>query len=145
MRGPAPTSRPAFPLAFVEQANKTVHQRTVRSQLRQRARLVLLFPHQPRVSNTAAAACVDLPPHSVRLWRRRWANGHFVLEDESGRGPRPRFSPSGSRRGHSPRVRSGVRDRQAVESPIAGRGDRPQLSGPGEAHQPQYGLAAAPR
>jgi hypothetical protein len=145
MRGPAPTYRPAFPLEFVEQANNIVHQRPVRSPLRQRAKLVLLFHHQPLVSNTAAAACVALPPHSVRLWRRRWANGHVVREDESGRGPQPRFSPSGSRRGHSPRRRSGVRDRKAVESPIAGRGDRPRRSGPGEAPQPQYGLAEAPR
>jgi hypothetical protein len=110
MRGPAPTYRPAFPPEFVEQANKIVHQRTVRYQLRQRARLVLLFHHQPLVSNTAAAACVALHPNSVRLWRRRWANGDFVLEDESGRGPQPRFFPSGSRRGQSHRVRSGVRD-----------------------------------
>lgn len=110
MRGPAPTYRPAFPPAFVEQANTIVHQRTVRYQLRQRARLVLLCHHQPLVSNTAAAACVDLHPTSVRLWRRRWANGHCVLADESGRGPQPRFFPSGARRGQSHRVRSGVRD-----------------------------------
>jgi hypothetical protein len=108
MRGPAPTYQPIFPPEFVEQANTIVHQRTVRYQLRQRARLVLLFHHQPLVSNTAAAVCVDLHPNSVRLWRRRWASGHFVLEDESGRGPQPRFSPAGSCRSQSPRVRSGL-------------------------------------
>jgi hypothetical protein len=32
-------------------------------------------------------------PTSVRLWRRRWAHGTFVLEDESGWGPQPRVSP----------------------------------------------------
>jgi hypothetical protein len=108
MRGPAPTYRPAFPPEFVEQANKSVHQRTVRSQLRQRASVVRLFHHQPLVSKTVAAACVELHPHAVRLWRRRWANGHLVLEDESGRGPQARFSPSGARRGQRPGVRSGV-------------------------------------
>ena len=82
MRGPTPTYRPAFPPKFLEQAQKIVRQRTVRYQLQQRATLVLLFHHQPLVSNTEAAACVDLHPNSVRLWRRRWANGHFVLEDE---------------------------------------------------------------
>jgi hypothetical protein len=104
MRGPTPTYKPTFPPEFVEQANKIMHQRTVRYQLRQRARLVLLFHHQPLVSNTAAAAWVDLHPNSVRLWRRRWASGHFVLEDEAGRGPQPRFSPSGPRCGQGPRV-----------------------------------------
>jgi hypothetical protein len=27
-----------------------------------------------------------LHPNSVRLWRRRWAEGDFTLEDEPGRG-----------------------------------------------------------
>jgi hypothetical protein len=70
-----------------------VHQRTGRYQLRQRATLVLLCHEPPLVANTEAAACVHRHPHSVRLWRRRWAHGTVVLEDESGRGPQPRFSP----------------------------------------------------
>jgi hypothetical protein len=145
MRGPAPTYRPTFPAEFLAQAKKIVRQRTVRYQLRQRATLVLLFHDQPLMSNTEAAVCVDMHPNSVRLWRRRWANGHFVLEDESGRGPQPRFSPSGSRGGQSHRMRGGVRDRQAVESPIAGRFDGTCLSDAGPAYQLQHGLADAPR
>jgi hypothetical protein len=143
MRGPAPTYRPTFASEFLAQAQKIVHQRTVRYQLRQRATLVLLFHEQPLVSKTEAAACVDMHPNSVRLWRRRWANGTFVLEDESGRGPQPRFSPSGSRGGQSHRLRGGIRDRQAVESPIAGRFDRTCVSDAEPAHQPQHGLADA--
>jgi hypothetical protein len=92
-RGPAPTSRPTFPAEFLAQAPKIVHQRTGRYQLRQRATLVLLCHEPPLVANTEAAACVHRHPHSVRLWRRRWAHGTVVLEDESGRGPQPRFSP----------------------------------------------------
>ena len=145
MRGPPPASRPALPPEFVEQANHIVHPRTVRYQLRPRARLVLLFHHPPLVSHTAAAACVARHPNAVRRWRRRWAHGHCVLEDESGRGPQPRLSPSGSRRGPSHRVRSGVRDGKAGESPSAGSSGRTRLSGAGHAHQPPYGLAEAPR
>ena len=86
MPGPAPVYRPVFPPAFLEQAERLVHQRTVAFQLRQRANVVLLFHHQPLVSNTAAAAQVQLHPNSVRLWRQRWAKGDFSLEDHAGRG-----------------------------------------------------------
>jgi hypothetical protein len=95
MPGPAPVYRPVFPPAFLEQAERLVHQRTVAFQLRQRAHLALLFHHQPLVSHTAAAAQVQLHPNSVRLWRQRWARGDFVLEDKAGRGRKPLFSPSG--------------------------------------------------
>jgi hypothetical protein len=47
------------------------------------------------LSNVAAAAAVDLHPNAIRLWRKRWANGCFTLEDESGRGRKPTFSPPG--------------------------------------------------
>jgi hypothetical protein len=70
MRGPAPTDRPIFPSDFLAQAQKLVHQRTVRYQLQRRATLILLFHEQPLVANTEAAACVDMHPNSVRLWRR---------------------------------------------------------------------------
>jgi hypothetical protein len=143
-RGPAPTYRPTFPAEFLAQAPKIVHQRTGRYQLRQRATLVLLCHEPPLVANTEAAACVHRHPHSVRLWRRRWAHGTVVLEDESGRDPQPRFSPSGSRGGPSHRLRGGRRDRQAVASPIAGRFARTCVSDAEPAHQPQHGLAEAP-
>jgi hypothetical protein len=57
--------------------------------------LVLLLQEFPTLSNVAAAAAVDLHPNSIRLWRKRWANGCFTLEDESGRGRKPIFSPPG--------------------------------------------------
>ena len=120
MRGPAPTYRPTFPSEFLAQAQKIVRQRTVRYQLRQRATLVLLFHEQPLVSNTEAAACVYRHPHSVRLWRRRWANGTFVLEDESGRGPQPRFSPSGACAGQGRRLRTGGGNHAPPASAVAG-------------------------
>lgn len=95
MSGPAPAYQPVFPPAFLEQAERFVHQRTVAFQLRQRATLVLLLHQQPLLSNATAAAQVQLHPNSVRLWRQRWAKGNFVLEDKAGRGRKPLFSPSG--------------------------------------------------
>jgi hypothetical protein len=95
MPGPAPVYRPVFPPAFLEQAERVVHQRTIAFQLRQRAHRVLLCHHQPLVSQTAAAAPVQLHANSVRLWRQRWARGDCVLEDNAGRGRTPLFSPSG--------------------------------------------------
>jgi hypothetical protein len=94
MPGPAPIYRPVFSPDFLEQAEQLMRQRTIPYQLRQRAALVLLLYHQPLISHTQAGAQVQLHPNSVRLWRRRWANGHLSLEDEAGRGCKPRFSPS---------------------------------------------------
>jgi hypothetical protein len=45
MPGPAPTSRPCFPLAFLEQTRQMVRQRTIKFQLRQRGEGVTpVFP-----------------------------------------------------------------------------------------------------
>ena len=104
MRGPAPLYRPNFPPDFVAQAQRIVRQRTVGHHLWQRATLVLLLHAQPLVSNETAATQVHLHPNSVRLWRRRWANGDSTLDDIPGRGSQPRFSPSGRRGGQSDRV-----------------------------------------
>src|SRR5215510_11412156 len=97
MSGPLPLYRPLFPTAFVEQAQSLARQRTVAYQVRQRARLVLLFEADPLLSNSRAAAEVHLHPNAVRYWRRRWALGEFGLEDVPGRGRKVRFSPYGPR------------------------------------------------
>ena len=93
MRGPLPSYRPEFPTTFLEQAEQSVRQRTVPYQRRQRAALVLLLHQQPLVSNSEAAALVQLHLRSVQRWRRRWATGDFSLEDEPGRGRKAAFSP----------------------------------------------------
>jgi hypothetical protein len=97
MRGPLPIYRPEFPSAFLEQAQEIARQRTVKYQLRQRATLVVLLHQQPLLSNIEAAQRVQLHPRSVQRWRRRWARGDFSLEDESGRGRKADFSPTGPR------------------------------------------------
>lgn len=107
MPGPAPLYRPDFPAEFVEQARQVVRQRTVPYQLHQRARLVLLLHADPFRSNSQAAADVHLHPNAVRTWRRRWAWGHFVLDDAPGRGRKAHFSPSGPRARQSRGLRGG--------------------------------------
>jgi hypothetical protein len=95
MPGPAPRYRPAFPDEFLAEARRITAARTAASHLRQRAELVLLLHEDPTLSNVQAAAVIDLHPNSIRLWRKRWAGGQFTLQDDSGRGRRPVFSPSG--------------------------------------------------
>src|SRR4051794_22316357 len=93
MPGPLPTYRPDFPPDFLAQARALVRRRSVKYQLRQRATPALLLHQRPSLSNPEAAALVQLPPNSVRSWRRRWAGGDFSLEDEPGRGRKADFPP----------------------------------------------------
>ena len=60
MRGRLPSHRPVFPSTFVEYTVQIARQRTVLSQLRQRAALVRLLSHQPLVSNSEAAQQIQL-------------------------------------------------------------------------------------
>ncbi|HEU0022128.1 MAG TPA: helix-turn-helix domain-containing protein [Dehalococcoidia bacterium] len=99
MPGPLPAYLPDFPAGFVARCQQIVTRRTVKYQLRQRATLVLLLNQHRLLSNVEAAAPVGLHPDSVRHWRKRWAKGEFSLEDESGRGRKPRFPPTGPRAG----------------------------------------------
>ena len=93
MPGPSPAYSPEFPPEFLAQARAMVHRRTVGYQLRQRAELALLLHQNPLLSNPEAAARVRLHPNSVRLWRRRWADGNLTLQDEPGRGRKAEFPP----------------------------------------------------
>jgi hypothetical protein len=95
MPGPAPQYRPIFPDEFLAEARRLAAARTAASHLRQRAELVLLLHQTPTLSNVQAAAAIDLHPNSIRLWRKRWAGGQFTLQDDSGRGRKPVFSPPG--------------------------------------------------
>ncbi len=101
MPGTLPTYRPDFPAEFVAQCQQIVTRRTVKYQLHQRATLVLRLKQNRLLPNVEAATQVGLHPDSVRHWRKRWAKGDFSLEDLSGRGRKPRFSPTGPRAGQS--------------------------------------------
>src|SRR5512144_629548 len=115
MPGPRPAYRPDFPADFVAQCQQLVIQRTVAYQLRQRARLVLLFYEHPLCSHGEAAARVGLHPDSVRHWRQRWAQGDFSLEDAPGRGRNPHFSPAGSCAGQGRGLRELARTQKFSE------------------------------
>jgi hypothetical protein len=105
MPGPLPQSRPTFPPEFLAEAERLVRRRTAAAHLRQRARLALLLHEEPLLPYPEAAAHVGLHPNSVRLWRRRWSDGLFSLEDQPGRGRKPSFSPPGPGAGHGPGLR----------------------------------------
>jgi Homeodomain-like domain len=96
LSGPSPLYQPRFPAEFLDRARRLLRQRTAAAHLRQRARLVLLVHEQPLLSNVEVGTQVGLHPNSVRLWRQRWAEGLFALEDQPGRGRKPTFSPLGS-------------------------------------------------
>ena len=97
LSGPSPLYQPCFPTEFIIEVRLLSQRRTAPAHLLQRARLVLLLHLQPDLSNVEAAK-VGLHPNSVRLWRQRWANGDFTLQDQPGRGRRPKFSPPGLHR-----------------------------------------------
>jgi hypothetical protein len=94
MPGPAPLDQPSFSAEFLDQCRRLVRRRTISLAQYQRARLALLIEESPTISNVAAGAVVELHPNSVRLWRRRWAQGDFSLADQAGRGRKPDFPPS---------------------------------------------------
>ena len=95
MPGPVP-ARCTFPDNFVQDALDTVRRRTAAVQVVQRFRLVVLLHEYPSLRNEEAAAAVGLSSRQVRRWRSRWASGDFSIEDQSGRGRKPAFSPAGS-------------------------------------------------
>jgi hypothetical protein len=118
-------------------------QRTVSYQLRQRAALVLLWSHQPRVSNSAAAQQGQLHARAVRRWRHRWATGDFALDDKPGRGRKADFSPSGPCTGQGGRLCTGRRNQATTEPTVPGRRHcaGPHRAGPRDPSQ--HGVADA--
>ena len=94
MPGPLPT-RCTFPDDFVQDALETVRRRTAAVQVVQRYHLVLLFHERPSLRNEDAAVTVGLSLRQVQRWRSRWTAGDFSIDDLSGRGRQPAFSPSG--------------------------------------------------
>ena len=96
MRGPKPTPC-TFPDDFLQEAGASVGRRTIAVQAAQRFRLVLLLHEHPDLSNDDAARIVGLSSRQVQRWRQRWAAGDFAIEDRTGRGRKPTFSPAGSR------------------------------------------------
>jgi len=140
-RGPLPSSRPELPPTFLEHVAKMAEQRTVQSQMRHRAALVLLVQQPPLVSNIEAAAQVQLPPRSVQRWRRRWATGAFALDDEPGRGRQAALSPSGPRPGEGRRLCTARGNAPTAPSAVSRRGHCPGSYRPRRTAPSQHGVA----
>jgi hypothetical protein len=102
MPGPAPSHRPQFPEAFLEQARAILRRRTAPYCHTQRARLALLLEESPHLGHAQAGGAVGLSAPQVRRWRQRWAAGNFALDDLPGGGRKAHFSPpgQGGRQGH---------------------------------------------
>ncbi len=79
----------------MQEARDTVRRRTVAVQAVQRFRLVLLVHEHPDLNHDDAARVVGMSSRQVQRWRQRWAAGDFDIEDRSGRGRKPTFSPTG--------------------------------------------------
>jgi hypothetical protein len=99
MSGPAPSSSPALPDDFLQQARREVRCRTASHQAVQRSQLALLLHDNPALAHDEAGRRVGLSGRQVRRWRQRWAAGNFSLADAPGRGCQAGFSPPGSRLG----------------------------------------------
>jgi hypothetical protein len=92
--GPSPLHQPVFLPYFVEFCQQILRQRSASYAQHQRARLVLLLHEHPALDSATAATRVALHPNSVRLWRQRWCQGDFSLEDLPGRGRKTTFPPA---------------------------------------------------
>jgi hypothetical protein len=141
MPGLAPLDQPTFPTEFLDQCREIARRRAVPQGEHQRARLVLLLHESPVLSNVAAGSAVDLHPNSVRLWRRRWAQGGFSLVDQAGRGRKPVFPPP--RPGHCQGRRvCGCLPHKAATEPTLDNGlGSSGRSGSWSVDQPQHRLA----
>ena len=103
MPGPAPHYQPIVPAELTPQLEQIIRKTTVPHQLVQRAKLALLL--QPDLDNPALARQLGQHFNWVRYWRKRWASQGFTmaaLQDQPGRGRKPRLSPpaSGDGQGH---------------------------------------------
>ena len=100
MRGPRPTPC-VFPDSFLQEARETIRRCTAARCDVQRWHLVLLLHEHSDLSPDDAATLVGLSARQIQRWRRRWVAGDFSIEDETGRGRKPTFSPAGPRPGAS--------------------------------------------
>ena len=102
MAGPHPIYCPMFPEEFLEKARAEVRRKTAFHRSVQRSRLALLVYEHPDWDQEQLGRQVGLSRRQVHRWRKRWAAGNFSLEDDTGRGCKATFSPSGSRIGQGP-------------------------------------------
>lgn len=109
MPGPIPQYQPVIPAELTPQLEQIVRKTSAPHQQVQRAKLALLLQVQPALDNPALARQVGQHFNWVRYWRKRWALAGFAtlaaLQDQPGRGRKPRLSPPASGDGESYRLR----------------------------------------
>ncbi len=103
MPGPKPAVC-TFPEDFLQQARRTVRQRTATVQDVQRCRLALLLHERPDIASEQASTIIGLSTRQVQRWRSRWARGDHAIEDFPGRGRKASFSPPRASIGDGGRV-----------------------------------------
>jgi hypothetical protein len=140
MPGPRPVAC-IFPEAFLQEALRTVRQRTASVQAVQRFRLALLLHETPEISSDMAGEIVGLSARQVQRWRSRWARGEYSIDDLEGRGRKATFSPAGPRTRYGHRVRNRRRNEAAPQSAIPGRPHPPSQRDARKAHEPHDRLA----
>lgn len=104
MPGPSPVYTPRLTVEQVVQAEHIASQLQAPYAHVQRAQLALRLHHEPEMDNITLARELGQHPNWVRKWRQRWSREGFSLEDKTGRGRKPLFSPSGAQPGQSHRV-----------------------------------------
>ena len=104
MAGPSPVYTPRLTIEQVAQAERIASQHQAPYAHVQRARLALWLHQEPELDNVTLATELGQHANWVRKWRQRWSREGFSLEDKTGRGRKPRFSPSGAQSGQSHRV-----------------------------------------
>jgi hypothetical protein len=102
MAGPNPIYCPTFPDGFLEEARAEVRRKTACHRSVQRSQLALLVHAHPEWNQEQLGRHVGLSGRQVHRWRKRWAAGNFSVEDDTGRGCKATFSPSGSRSSKGP-------------------------------------------
>ena len=107
MPGPVPQFQPTIPPELVSVLEQIARKTTARHQLVQRAKLALLLAAQPELDSPSIARRLGQHFNWVRYWRKRWATAGFTiaaLQDQPGRGRKPRLSPPAASDGQGHRL-----------------------------------------
>jgi hypothetical protein len=105
MPGLKPIYQPIFTDAQVKEAERITKKHTASYNQVIRAKLVLLLYEQPDIENPTAAHLLGHHENWVRLCRKRWCNGDFLLKDKHRSGRKSVFSPKRPCISQSNRVR----------------------------------------
>jgi hypothetical protein len=87
--GPAPAYQPRFTAQELAEVRKLARSRVAPYGVVQRAKLALLLYEHPNMDNPSAARQLGQHENWVRLWRKRWSQEGFTVQERKGRGRKP--------------------------------------------------------